>query len=84
MGGREKYPVFYLLHGAADNDDAWASVAAPISSSTTSLRPRSQADDRGDAGWPHQRRTLHAWLVDEFLNDFSSDVVPMSRSITAC
>jgi len=24
--GREKYPVFYLLHGAGDCDDAWSSV----------------------------------------------------------
>lgn len=23
---KEKYPVFYLLHGAGDNDDAWTSV----------------------------------------------------------
>jgi len=24
--GKDKYPVFYLLHGAGDNDDAWTSV----------------------------------------------------------
>jgi len=24
--GKDKYPVFYLLHGAGDNDDAWSSV----------------------------------------------------------
>ena len=24
--GKGRYPVFYLLHGAGDNDDAWASV----------------------------------------------------------
>ena len=24
--GNQKYPVFYLLHGAGDNDDAWTSV----------------------------------------------------------
>ena len=24
--GSQKYPVFYLLHGAGDNDDAWTSV----------------------------------------------------------
>jgi enterochelin esterase family protein len=24
--GNEKYPVFYLLHGAGDNDDSWTSV----------------------------------------------------------
>src|SRR5205085_3132448 len=23
---QQKYPVFYLLHGAGDNDDAWTSV----------------------------------------------------------
>ena len=26
LGGQQKYPVFYLLHGAGDNDDAWTSV----------------------------------------------------------
>ncbi len=25
-GGTARYPVFYLLHGAGDNDDAWSSV----------------------------------------------------------
>jgi enterochelin esterase family protein len=25
-GGTEKYPVLYLLHGAADSDDSWTSV----------------------------------------------------------
>jgi enterochelin esterase-like enzyme len=24
--GKEKYPVFYLLHGAGDSDDSWSSV----------------------------------------------------------
>ena len=24
--GRGRYPVFYLLHGAGDNDDSWSSV----------------------------------------------------------
>lgn len=24
--GNQKYPVFYLLHGAMDTDDAWTSV----------------------------------------------------------
>src|SRR4029453_3506110 len=24
--GRDRYPVFYLLHGAGDNDDSWSTV----------------------------------------------------------
>ena len=24
--GKDKYPVFYLLHGAGDSDDSWTSV----------------------------------------------------------
>ena len=32
----DKYPVFYLLHGAGDSDDSWTlASAAPASSSTT-------------------------------------------------
>jgi enterochelin esterase-like enzyme len=26
LGGSQKYPVFYLLHGAGDSDEAWTSV----------------------------------------------------------
>jgi len=26
LGGSQKYPVFYLLHGAGDSDDSWTSV----------------------------------------------------------
>ena len=32
---RDRYPVFYLLHGAGDNDDSWSTVGGPGSSSTT-------------------------------------------------
>ena len=26
QNGRDRYPVFYLLHGAGDNDDSWSTV----------------------------------------------------------
>jgi len=32
--GNQKYPVFYLLHGALDTDDAWTSVGRAVSSWT--------------------------------------------------
>ena len=34
--GSEKYPVFYLLHGAGDCDDSWTSVGPRTLFSTTS------------------------------------------------
>ncbi len=54
--GKDKYPVFYLLHGAGDCDDSWTSVGrANFILDNLIASKQGQADDRRDAGRPHQR-----------------------------
>ena len=54
---RERYPVFYLLHGAGDVDDSWSSVGrAGLHPRQPDRGEQSEADDRRDAGRSRQRR----------------------------
>src|SRR6185503_6923638 len=74
-----KYPVFYLLHGAGDNDDAWTSVgragfildnliaekkAKPMVVFMPAGHTRRGAGGGGRGG------------TEEFVNDFVTDVMP--------
>jgi enterochelin esterase-like enzyme len=79
--GNEKYPVFYLLHGAGDNDEAWTSVgranfildnliaakkAKPmVVVMTAGHTSRIQGGDRGFLS-----------AEDDFAKDFVHDVMP--------
>ncbi len=81
--GNEKYPVFYLLHGAGDNDDSWTSVgranfildnliaakkAKPmVVVMTAGHTTRTQAP-RGGGGFLSPE--------DDFAKDFTADVMP--------
>ncbi len=78
--GRGQYPVFYLLHGAGDNDDAWSSVgragfildnliAAKKARPMIIVMPAGHTS-RGP-GSPMGRAATEA-----FVNDFEKDVVP--------
>ena len=78
--GRERYPVFYLLHGAGDNDDAWSSVgragfildnliAAKKARPMVVVMPAGHTS-RGP-GSPIGRSA-----TEEFVNDFVTDVMP--------
>jgi enterochelin esterase family protein len=80
--GRDRYPVFYLLHGAGDNDDAWTSVgrAGFILDNLLAakkVRPMVVVMPAG-----HTTRTNQPGGVvgraatDEFVNDFVNDVMP--------
>jgi enterochelin esterase-like enzyme len=81
--GSEKYPVFYLLHGAGDNDEAWTSVgranfildnliaakkAKPMVIVMTAGHTSRIQGARGGAGF------LSA--EDDFAKDFVHDVMP--------
>jgi len=77
-GGR--YPVFYLLHGAGDNDDAWSSVgragfildnliAAKKARPMIVVMPAGHTS-RGPG------RPLGRAATEEFVNDFVKDVMP--------
>jgi enterochelin esterase-like enzyme len=78
--GRERYPVFYLLHGAGDNDDAWTSVgragfildnliAAKKARPMIVVMPAGHTS-RGPNS-PIGRAT-----TEEFVKDFVTDVMP--------
>ena len=78
--GRSAYPVFYLLHGAGDNDDAWSSVgragfildnliAADQARPMIVVMPAGHTS-RGAAGAMSRTGT------EEFVKDFVHDVMP--------
>jgi enterochelin esterase-like enzyme len=78
----EKYPVFYLLHGAGDSDDSWTSVgragfildnliAAKTAKPMIVVMPAGHTR-RGAAAPGAVARTA----TEEFVKDFVSDVMP--------
>lgn len=75
----DKYPVFYLLHGAGDTDDAWPSVgrAGFILDNLIADKNAKPMIVVMPAG--HTRRTgtaLGRTGTEEFVKDFLTDVVP--------
>ena len=77
MGGNQKYPVFYLLHGAGDNDDCWTSVGRAnfIFDNLIASKKVKPMVVVMPAGHTTTARFTPG-SPDEFLNDFSNDVVP--------
>lgn len=80
--GRDRYPVFYLLHGAGDNDDAWTSVGRAgfiLDNLIAAKRARPMVVVM-PAG--HTARTnqpggvIGRSATEEFVNDFVNDVMP--------
>jgi enterochelin esterase family protein len=78
----DKYPVFYLLHGAGDSDDSWTSVgrAAFILDNLIAAKTAKPMIVVMPAG--HTRRGPSAGGVagrsatEEFVKDFMTDVIP--------
>jgi enterochelin esterase family protein len=75
----DKYPVFYLLHGAGDTDDAWPSVgrAGFILDNLIADKKAKPMIVVMPAG--HTRRTgtaIGRTGTEEFVKDFVADVVP--------
>ena len=84
--GQDKYPVFYLLHGAGDSDDSWSSVgragfildnliAAGKAKPMVVVMPAGHTSAgfgmRGAGGAPQR---------DEFAEDFLGDIMPYVES----
>lgn len=78
--GRGKFPVFYLLHGAGDSDDAWTSVgragfildnliAAGTAKPMIVVMPAGHTRASGFGGGPRTG-------PDEFVQDFVDDIMP--------
>jgi enterochelin esterase family protein len=77
--GHGKFPVFYLLHGASDSDDSWSSVgrASFILDNliaTKKAKPMLVVMPAGHTG-PF-RRVGPRPAVDEFAQDFVTDIMP--------
>lgn len=83
--GKDKYPVFYLLHGAGDSDEAWTSVgragfildnliAAKKVKPMVVVMP---AGHTRQSGRPQGTLSAAAQAIgDEFIADFMIDLMP--------
>jgi enterochelin esterase-like enzyme len=82
--GRDRYPVFYLLHGAGDCDDSWTSVGRANFIldnliATNKARPMivvMPAGHTSAAGFGRGAAAGGAPPRDEFTEDFVKDVMP--------
>jgi enterochelin esterase family protein len=80
QNGRDRYPVFYLLHGAGDNDDSWSTVgrAGFILDNLIATQKAKPMVVVMPAG--HTSRTnanaVGRSATDEFVGDFVKDVMP--------
>jgi enterochelin esterase-like enzyme len=78
--GRDRYPVFYLLHGAGDNDDSWSSVgrAGFILDNLIAARRATPMVVVMPAG--HTSRgpgsPIGRAATEEFVTDFTTAVMP--------
>ena len=80
QNGRDRYPVFYLLHGAGDNDDSWTTVgrAGFILDNliaTEKARPMVVVMPAGHAS-SAQANVVGRSATDDFVSDFVKDVMP--------
>jgi enterochelin esterase family protein len=77
---RDRYPVFYLLHGAGDNDDSWSTVgragfildnliAAQKARPMIVVMPAGHASQAGG-------NVVGQSATDAFVGDFVTDVMP--------
>jgi enterochelin esterase family protein len=84
--GKDKYPVFYLLHGAGDSDDSWTSVGRAnfildnlIASGKAKPMIVVMTAGHTNAGGGGGRGAAPAGGApprDEFVEDFVKDVMP--------
>jgi enterochelin esterase-like enzyme len=80
LGGTGTFPVFYLLHGAGDNDESWTSVgrAGFILDNLIAAKKARPMIVVMPAG--HTSRTpvnaIGRSATDEFVQDFVQDVMP--------
>jgi enterochelin esterase family protein len=92
--GKEKYPVFYLLHGSGDNDDCWTSVgranfildnliAEKKAKPMIVVMPASHTQNTtggGRAAGPPSTDPNAPSPPDEFTQDFETDLMPYVES----
>ncbi len=73
-----KYPVFYLLHGAGDSDEAWTSVgrAGFILDNLIAAKKAKPMVVVMPAGHTRMDNSRLPGVADEFVQDFHSDIMP--------
>jgi enterochelin esterase family protein len=78
--GQGKFPVFYLLHGAGDCDEAWTSVgrAGFILDNLIAAKKAKPMVVVMPAGHTNTPRTQGA--PDDFLQEFTTDIMPYAES----
>jgi enterochelin esterase family protein len=78
--GKDRYPVFYLLHGAGDNDEAWSSVgrAGIILDNLIAAKKARPMVIVMPAGHTSSttNNSIGRTATEEFVNDFVNDVMP--------
>jgi len=86
-GGNQKYPVFYLLHGAGDCDESWTSVgrAGFILDNLIAekkVKPMVVVMPAGHTNTtpPGGRGEPPASPLDDFARDFITDVMPFAET----
>jgi enterochelin esterase-like enzyme len=83
----EKYPIFYLLHGAGDSDDSWSSVgrAGFIIDNLIAAKEAKPMIIVMPAGHTERFRPLGNRLLapnfnDDFVKDFVNDIMPYAET----
>ncbi len=86
----QKYPIFYLLHGAGDSDDSWTSVgragfildnliAGRRAKPMVVVMPAGHTSrQRIPGGGPSAPRTIN--FNDDFVREFQNDIMPMAEA----
>jgi enterochelin esterase-like enzyme len=83
--GQGKFPIFYLLHGAGDNDNAWSTVgrAGFILDNliaTKKAKPMVIVMPAGHTSQTFGRGGRGLGAPDEFVQEFSTDIMPYVES----
>lgn len=87
----QKYPVFYLLHGAGDSDDSWSSVgragfildnliAAKKAKPMVVVMPAGHTGPQVPAGRGGGGGRGNAGFNDEFVKEFENDIMPQMEA----
>lgn len=77
--GNDRYPVFYLLHGAMDNDDSWSTVGRAgfiIDNLIAAGRAEPMIVVMPDGHTRAFRMGAGGLPLDEFVREFAADIKP--------
>jgi enterochelin esterase family protein len=87
----QKYPIFYLLHGAGDCDDSWTSVgragfildnliAAKKAKPMIVVMPAGHTSAQMGGGRGAAPQPGRVMFADDFVKDFDNDIMPFAEA----